>query len=239
MGRAGSARKLDRAADLPRERVEPVVVRSRERRSPPGERRAASRPALPNAARRSSARASNAARSCASSNSEARGARADDLDEAEAVDRGPLERLRQDASIASAASWRAALPRRSADRSRSIRRYRAGGSLGRLPPRRATASSLGRKIAVDVDQGHRRRRRDPQLAAGERDDAAARFVDQIVPAQLAEFVVGTPGNAGRRPRAARAARQSASSVRRASGRFHGSAPGIASRVTSIVSARPA
>ena len=124
--------------------------------------------------------------------------------------------------------------RRSASRCRSSRRCRAGGSRWPPPPRRAPRARRAAQIAVDVDQGHRRRRRNPQLAAGECDDAAARLLEQIVPAGSCELVVGT-GRLGRRRRRRR---RGASSVTRASGRFHGSAPGIASRVTSIDSVAP-
>ena len=39
--------------------------------------------------------------------------------------------------------------------------------------------------AVDVDQGHRRGRRNAQLAAAESHDARARLLDKIVPAGIA------------------------------------------------------
>ena len=93
------------------------------------------------------------------------------------------------ASIAAAAAWRAGLaaggrqvdPDRAAD-------VEPADRLAPLRPRRRTASSPAIEKAVDVDQGHRRRRRNAQLAAGEADDAAARLVDQIVPARAAKLV---------------------------------------------------
>ena len=92
---------------------------------------------------------------------------------------------------------------------------------------------VGRQIAVDVDQGHRRGRRNPQLAAGESG-----------PCRCA---LRRPGRPSRHRRAHRRARETAADVprsarqpanglsaSRASGRFHGSAPGMRSRVTSMV-----
>ena len=98
--------------------------------------------------------------------------RADDLDEAEAVDRGPLERLRQ----TGVDRRRRGLARRLAARGRQVDADRAADveaadRVVRLRAAPSTASSSGGKIAVDVDQGHRRGRRHPQLAAGEADHA--------------------------------------------------------------------
>ena len=44
------------------------------------------------------------------------------------------------------------------------------------------------EISVDVDQGHRRRRRDPQLAPGELHGSAARLVDEVVPAEPCQLI---------------------------------------------------
>ena len=153
-------------------------------------------PGLSNAARRSRARASNA------------GAVLRQLEQRGAA-RGrtiwtkpkPLTAVRSNgwgrtASIAPPRPGARPCFARSAGRSRSTRRCRAGGSPWPLRPRRRTASSSGGKQAVDVDQGHRRRAGDPQLAAGEADDAGSRFVDQIVPAGSPSSSDG-PGNAAR------------------------------------------
>ena len=162
--------------------------------------------------------------------------RTDDLHEAEAVDRGALERLGQRASIAAAAACAPPCRRRSAGRSRSSRRCRAGGSRWPLRAAPRTASSSG------VQDSRRRRSGSSPASATIRssppancDDPASRLLDQIVPARLAR---ARPGRG--RPDRAFAARGSgapASSVSRASGRFHGSAPGIASRVTSMFERR--
>ena len=185
-----------------------------------------------NAARRSSARASNAARSAASSNRLAwrRG---------RTIWRKPkpLTAVRSNgcgriASIASATALRAALPRVSAGRCRSIRRCRGGGWLGRRPRRRARASSLGGKLSVDVDQGHRRRRlKSRSSPPGKPDDAAARFFDEVGPAEASRWSACAhrpPWRLGASPIGPSA---------RASGRFHGSAPPIASRSNFDVSRR--
>ena len=111
--------------------------------------------------------------------------------------------------------------------------------IARAASRRASDRELvGRKIAVDIDQGHRRRRRDPKLAAGEADDAASRFVEQVVPAGVCQVRRSARGTAARVRRAGERRAAPSLAETRASGRFHGSAPGIASRVTSMVSAAP-
>ena len=165
-------------------------------------------------------------------------ARTDDLEEAEAIDRGPLERRRQDA-IDRFGRPPAAPPcrRSSASRSRSIRRCHDGGSSARRPWRRPAR-------AVRAARCHRRRSRSSpasarhaELAAGKGDDPAARFVEQVVPARSLERVGRETGTPEPRPAIAGAGAGSAS-LTRASGRFHGSAPASASRVTSIVRARP-
>ena len=117
--------------------------------------------------------------------------RTDDLQEAEAVDRGALERLRQ-RSRRSPASTACAL--RLARQGREVDADRAADAVAADRARRglrAGQRELGRRqVPVDVDQGHRRGRRHAQLAAGEADDAAARFLDQVGPACLLEPVVG-------------------------------------------------
>ena len=82
--------------------------------------------------------------------------------------------------------------RRSAARSALPRRV--GKSIPIDPPmssrriaraaaqRRHLRQLVGHQPAVDVDHGHRRGRLDPEFAAVEADDAAARLLEQIVPA---------------------------------------------------------
>jgi hypothetical protein len=53
---------------------------------------------------------------------------------------------------------------------------------------------IGRQIAVDIDQGHRRRCRHPQLPSCELDQAALRLIDKIVPTKLLKLVLGTRGD---------------------------------------------
>ena len=74
-------------------------------------------------------------------------ARADDLEEAEAVDRGPLERLRQD-RVDRLGRRPGARPcrRRSAGRCRSSRRCRGGGSRAAAAAAPASASSSGASV---------------------------------------------------------------------------------------------
>ena len=148
-------------------------------------------PGASSAARRSSARASNAARSCASSISEARL-------------RGrtiwtkpkPLTAVRSNgcgriASIAAAAACRAALPPavgRSIPIDPPMSSRRIARAASAAP---AHASSSAWQEPIDVDQGHRRRRRNAQLAAGECDRSrCAPASMQIVPSRGAKFVPG-------------------------------------------------
>ena len=109
-------------------------------------------PAGSNAARRSRARASNPARSWASSNKRGMTPRADDLHEAEAVHRGAFERFGQRSVDRIAERLARSTCRRPwAGRSRSIRQCRADGSCAAAP--RAGHRELGRRRgAIDVDQ---------------------------------------------------------------------------------------
>ena len=177
-GAAGPARERRRAS---RARFERGDHRRR------GVQRRPARSAAP--ARRSSARAAAPAGSACSSSGERRPlAAADDLEEAEAVDRGALERLRQDR----------------VDRGGGAPAGRSRGRVGRsmpiepaMPKRRiaraaaaapASASVGGRQAAVDVEQGHGRRQAHPQRAAVEGDLAGRGLLEQLGPARLLEPV---------------------------------------------------
>ena len=190
-----------------------------------------------NAARRSRARASKAARSCASSSSDARRAGPNDLQEAKAVDRGALERLRQmlvDRRGDSLALRLAAVVGKSIpiEPPMSCRRI-----AWPLRPRRASASSSG-------GAENRRHRSASSPASGEmRSSPPAKTtiplracsISSYQPAALEPVAAARAGiPAAERRRVARRPRPSA----RASGRFHGSPPGIASRMTSMFRAAP-
>ena len=164
-------------------------------------------------------------------------ARADDLEEAEAIDRGALERCRQD--VVDRLGDR--LPRGLAADRGQVDPDRSGDAVAADRPRGGGGAGerelLGRQVAIDVDQGHRRGQRHAQLAAGKGDDPAARFVEQVGPAGRLKRV-GRRRKGQGQARRSRARRRGRRRVTRASGRFHGSAPASASRVTSIVSAAP-
>ena len=163
--------------------VAPAIAR----RSRDG-RRAASLPAPSNAARRSSARASKARSVLRKLDQRGAAARAHDLDEAEAVDRGALERLRKMASIASPAFCRAALlplVGRSIpiDPPMSSRRIALAASAAP-----ATASSSGGRVpstSIRVIAGVGDMRSSPPAKAN---DAGAGLLDQVVPPRRAELV---------------------------------------------------
>ena len=86
---------------------------------------------------------------------------------------------------------------------------------------------VGGQIAVDVDQRHCRCRRNPKLASRKRNETGACFIDQVVPAGLTKGICGPR----KRPRLPAKPLQWRKLLNRqvgtrASGRFHGSAPGI-------------
>ena len=121
-------------------------------------RRGASRRAARTPARRSSARASNAARSARELEQRGARPRADDLDEAEAVDRGPLERLRQIGVDRARGGLARRLAPRSVGKSIADRAADVEPADGLAPlPRRRLPPALRVQPAVDIDQGHRRR----------------------------------------------------------------------------------
>ena len=219
-----SLRKVDPAADLARQLLQPAAVAPdtaitagwAARRIAPTSR----------AARRSSARASNAARSAASSNSEA-------WSRGRTIWRKPKP-LTASARTAGAASHRPPRPAagaRPCPDCRQIDADRAADAVtpdrSARPPGAATASSAG-AAGRRLDQGHRRGQRDAQLAAGE--------------AERSRCALRRAGRTSRhRARAGGDVLGLEVGVRRAvphrstraSGRFHGSAPPRSSRVTSI------
>ena len=128
----------------------------------------------------------------------------------------------------------------SAGRCRSSRRCRAGGSRAPLPLRRAPPSCSGR-------QDSRRRRSGSSPASAKCEAHRRRMVITPVRASSTRSFQPAVASSSRRAgnsssRAPSLASAGASCGRfgetRASGRFHGSVPGIASRVTSIVSVAP-
>src|SRR5439155_15253575 len=112
----------------------------------------------------------------------------DDLDEAEAVHGGTLEGLRQDGID----RLRGCLPRTlvlhcrqvDADRSADVEAADRARSLGGSEPREV----VRREVAVNVDQGHRWRGRDPKLAASKCHKAGPCLIDEVVPPPVPEFV---------------------------------------------------
>ena len=143
-GKRRVAAQADRAADLAGKRVEPVRLAARARRSRPGAQRAACARPLERGAAQQRAGLERGAVGCQLEQRGA-GARADDLDEAEAVDRGALERLGRISSTAAAAACRAALP----PTGRQVDADRAADASRRIALRAAaapaTASSAGGK----------------------------------------------------------------------------------------------
>ena len=160
--------------------------------------------------------------------------RAHDLNEAEAVHGRPLEGLRQDCVDSRRRSLAAApFPQGSADRCRSIRRCRDEGSPGQ-PPRPLPWPVLPGASA--------RQRRSGSLPASAR--PAAHLLGsgrcRSAPPRAGRTIPPARADPREREKAGLLRPSSnacpgASSVIRASGRFHGSVPGIASRVTSMLS----
>src|SRR5689334_23782176 len=113
----------------------------------------------------------------------------DDLDEAEAVDRSPLERLRQ--MLVNCLTG--FLTCRFASAGRKVDPDRASDveAPDRLPDFLGPADGelLRRKRAVDVDQSHRRCWGNSQLATNKADNAAARFLQHIVPSGLGKTIL--------------------------------------------------
>ena len=93
------------------------------------------------------------------------------------------------ASIASAARCRASFPA-AVGRSMPIEPWRSRRRIARAAARAPATASSSAAGAVDVDQGHRPRRLDRQLATGEAHDPAAGLLDEIAPPASAEPVGG-------------------------------------------------
>ena len=163
-------------------------------------------------------------------------ARPDDLDEAEAVDRGPLEGLRQD------------------------RVDRLGGALPRFLAGRGRKVDADRALEVEAEDRARRGERagDRQLFRGPEPSTSIKVIARVgsiassppgkrtIPlraSSMRSFHPAAPSRSsgegkGRSSAPGSGALDAGLSVSLASGRFHGSAPGMASRVTSIRSAPP-
>ena len=123
------------------------------------------------------------------------------------------------ASIAAATGLaRAPCRPASGNRCRSSRRCRGGGSPGRTAVAAAMRERVERRVAVDVEQRHRRGRRHAQRAAGEGDLAGRRLVEQLGPAGRLERVglvrAERADGDGRWPRCGRAGRGRAAAASR-------------------------
>ena len=238
MASDGSGRKVDRAADLRGERLGPVGM-ALENRDHRRVRDEAPRTGLARGAAEQGARFGGGTVAGVKLDQRGAGARANDLDEAEAVDGGALERQRA-GQRRSPPRQPGARPcrRRSAGRSRSTRRGRGGGSPApRRAPRQCASSSAGsvpstsiRIIAGVGEMRSRRRgiRRSRCAASSSRSDQ---------PAASSESLPGE-GKANGQAFENAAPDDGDASLTRASGRFHASSPGIASRVISMLSAAP-
>ena len=114
------------------------------------------------------------------------GSGADDLDEAEAIDRGPLERLRQDGvdRRSRCLARCLAVDRRQVDPDRSGEAKTADCQASGARP--GNREFVGGERPVDIDQDHRRSRRNAQPPAGKLNDPARRFLEQVGPARRIE-----------------------------------------------------
>ena len=118
------------------------------------------------------------------------GAWADDLQETEAVDRGPFERFGQELidRLGCGQPDGLAVDRRQVDADRPADPVPPDCGRGRA---RSGDRQLGRmQVPVDIDQGHCGRQRHAQLAAWKANNSASGLVEQIRPTRGLQLVRG-------------------------------------------------
>ena len=219
-GQIGLGAQGDRAADLACQRLDPagpVSMTAMTAGCATSRFAPCSKPA-----RRSNARASKLCPVLSQLDERRVASGPDDLKEAEAVDAVRSKGLGSHSSIAPPTAPGSPFRPPSASRSRSIRRCRAGGEPLRFPRRRGTrarraSTSRRRRSASSPGSGN------AKLAAIERDDPAARLLDEFVPAGVVQFVAR--GREGDRPALERLRGLRGPRADPASGCFQGSVPG--------------